>query len=101
MAARTAHPPTLADVAAHIGVSRTTVSNAYNRPDQLSPALRGPAAGLQRPRSDGALAAPRTRGIARAGLRPPPPVHLQRPGRRALPLRRRRGLRGPGHRPGA
>jgi DNA-binding LacI/PurR family transcriptional regulator len=40
MAARTAHPPTLADVAAHIGVSRTTVSNAYNRPDQLSPALR-------------------------------------------------------------
>jgi DNA-binding LacI/PurR family transcriptional regulator len=40
MAARTAHPPTLADVAAHLGVSRTTVSNAYNRPDQLSPALR-------------------------------------------------------------
>jgi DNA-binding LacI/PurR family transcriptional regulator len=31
---------TLADVAAHLGVSRTTVSNAYNRPDQLSPALR-------------------------------------------------------------
>jgi DNA-binding LacI/PurR family transcriptional regulator len=31
---------TLADVAAHIGVSRTTVSNAYNRPDQLSPKLR-------------------------------------------------------------
>jgi DNA-binding LacI/PurR family transcriptional regulator len=40
MATRTAHPPTLADVAAHLGVSRTTVSNAYNRPDQLSPALR-------------------------------------------------------------
>jgi DNA-binding LacI/PurR family transcriptional regulator len=40
MAPRTAHPPTLADVAAHIGVSRTTVSNAYNRPDQLSSALR-------------------------------------------------------------
>jgi DNA-binding LacI/PurR family transcriptional regulator len=40
MAARTAHPPTLADVAAHLEVSRTTVSNAYNRPDQLSPALR-------------------------------------------------------------
>jgi DNA-binding LacI/PurR family transcriptional regulator len=32
--------PTLADVAARIGVSRTTVSNAYNRPNQLSPALR-------------------------------------------------------------
>src|SRR4051812_46155482 len=31
---------TLADVAARIGVSRTTVSNAYNRPDQLSPKLR-------------------------------------------------------------
>ena len=40
MAARTAHAPTLADVAEHLGVSRTTVSNAYNRPDQLSPALR-------------------------------------------------------------
>jgi DNA-binding LacI/PurR family transcriptional regulator len=40
MAARTAHAPTLADVAANLGVSRTTVSNAYNRPDQLSPALR-------------------------------------------------------------
>src|SRR3954452_23089845 len=39
----TAPPPptvTLADVAAHLGVSRTTVSNAYNRPDQLSPKLR-------------------------------------------------------------
>ena len=40
MATRIAHPPTLADVAAYLGVSRTTVSNAYNRPDQLSPALR-------------------------------------------------------------
>ena len=40
MAARTAHAPTLADVAEHLGVSRTTVSNAYNRPDQLSPTLR-------------------------------------------------------------
>lgn len=32
--------PTLADVASAVGVSRTTVSNAYNRPDQLSPTLR-------------------------------------------------------------
>src|SRR6478735_8030708 len=40
MAARTSHAPTLADVAEQLGVSRTTVSNAYNRPDQLSPALR-------------------------------------------------------------
>ena len=33
-------PPTLATIAAAVGVSRMTVSNAYNRPDQLSPALR-------------------------------------------------------------
>ena len=32
--------PTLADVAQAVGVSRTTVSNAYNRPDQLSQELR-------------------------------------------------------------
>lgn len=31
---------TLASIAADLGVSRTTVSNAYNRPDQLSPVLR-------------------------------------------------------------
>lgn len=31
---------TLASVAAELGVSRTTVSNAYNRPEQLSAALR-------------------------------------------------------------
>src|SRR3954454_11510632 len=40
MAARTSQTPTLAAVAEHLGVSRTTVSNAYNRPDQLSPTLR-------------------------------------------------------------
>ena len=33
-------PPTLATLAEALGVSRMTVSNAYNRPDQLSPALR-------------------------------------------------------------
>ena len=32
--------PTLEDVARAVGVSRTTVSNAYNRPDQLSDELR-------------------------------------------------------------
>ena len=32
--------PTLTTVAEHVGVSRMTVSNAFNRPDQLSPALR-------------------------------------------------------------
>ena len=35
-----AKPPTLATVAEHVGVSRMTVSNAFNRPDQLSPGLR-------------------------------------------------------------
>src|SRR4051795_959662 len=38
--ATTTQTVTLADVAARIGVSRTTVSNAYNRPNQLSPTLR-------------------------------------------------------------
>src|SRR6185503_8410515 len=33
-------PVTLATIAEAVGVSRMTVSNAYNRPDQLSPALR-------------------------------------------------------------
>src|SRR3712207_4768610 len=33
-------PVTLATIADAVGVSRMTVSNAYNRPDQLSPALR-------------------------------------------------------------
>jgi DNA-binding LacI/PurR family transcriptional regulator len=32
--------PTLQTVADHVGVSRTTVSNAYSRPDQLAPELR-------------------------------------------------------------
>ena len=31
---------TLQTLADHLGVSRTTVSNAYNRPEQLSDALR-------------------------------------------------------------
>lgn len=35
-----ARSPTLIDVARAAGVSRTTASNAFNRPDQLSPALR-------------------------------------------------------------
>src|ERR671932_1412654 len=39
-AAPTTTAVTLADVAAHLGVSRTTVPSAYNLPDQLSPALR-------------------------------------------------------------
>ena len=31
---------TLKTIAEEVGVSRTTVSNAYNRPDQLAPGLR-------------------------------------------------------------
>src|SRR3954464_13231076 len=37
---RSRPPATLASLAAELGVSRTTVSNAYNRPDQLSEQLR-------------------------------------------------------------
>ncbi len=37
---QTRRPATLASLAAELGISRTTVSNAYNRPDQLSPQLR-------------------------------------------------------------
>lgn len=44
---------TLASIAAEVGVSRTTVSNAYNHPDQLSPELR-----------ERILAAARARGYA-------------------------------------
>jgi DNA-binding LacI/PurR family transcriptional regulator len=40
VAPRTQRKPTLDTVAAALGVSRATVSNAYNRPDQLSPAMR-------------------------------------------------------------
>ncbi|WP_291314065.1 LacI family DNA-binding transcriptional regulator [Corynebacterium sp. UBA2622] len=40
MPRRPAARATLASIAAELGVSRTTVSNAYNRPDQLSPELR-------------------------------------------------------------
>ena len=40
MSRRSVRRGTLASIAAEIGVSRTTVSNAYNRPNQLSPELR-------------------------------------------------------------
>ena len=87
MAARAAHAPTLAAVAEHLGVSRTTVSNAYNRPDQLSPALRervlaaARRARLHGARPGGALAAARQGRIARARLRRPAALHLRRPRR--------------------
>ncbi|MGB3683460.1 MAG: LacI family DNA-binding transcriptional regulator [Rubrobacteraceae bacterium] len=37
---RSGHRATIKGIAAELGVSASTVSNAYNRPDQLSPALR-------------------------------------------------------------
>jgi DNA-binding LacI/PurR family transcriptional regulator len=40
MSSRTKDRVTLATVAEAVGVSRMTVSNAYNRPDQVSPELR-------------------------------------------------------------
>lgn len=40
MPRRNTHKATLASLAAELGVSRTTVSNAYNHPEQLSPTLR-------------------------------------------------------------
>lgn len=42
------HRVTLRDVAARLGVSPATVSNAYNRPDQLSPDLRARVLGAAR-----------------------------------------------------
>src|SRR4029450_9079533 len=69
-------PVTLATIAEAVGVSRTTVSNAYNRPDQLSPALR-----------EKVLAAagelgyfgpdPMARGLRRRRAGPPPLVFPQ------------------------
>ena len=47
---------TLRDVAARLGVSPATVSNAYNRPDQLSPELRGRV--LEAARADPRWSAP-------------------------------------------
>ncbi|APT87621.1 LacI family DNA-binding transcriptional regulator [Corynebacterium flavescens] len=40
MVKRSQNRKTLASLAAELGVSRTTVSNAYNHPDQLAPATR-------------------------------------------------------------
>ncbi|KQB86227.1 LacI family DNA-binding transcriptional regulator [Corynebacterium lowii] len=40
MPRRNTSKATLASIAAELGVSRTTVSNAYNHPEQLSPKLR-------------------------------------------------------------
>ncbi|MEJ5998913.1 LacI family DNA-binding transcriptional regulator [Corynebacterium sp. H130] len=63
---------TLASLAAELGVSRTSVSNAYNRPDQLSPALRekilATAERLGYPGPDPAARSLRTRRIGTIGV---------------------------------
>lgn len=63
---------TLAAVAARVGVSRTTVSNAYNRPDQLSTDLRSrilaAAAELGYPGPDPVARSLRTRQADAVGL---------------------------------
>ncbi|MDQ3151494.1 MAG: LacI family DNA-binding transcriptional regulator [Actinomycetota bacterium] len=65
-------PATLASLAAELGVSRTTVSNAYNRPDQLSPELRrrvlDTARQLRYPGPDPVARSLRTRRAGAVGL---------------------------------
>jgi DNA-binding LacI/PurR family transcriptional regulator len=64
--------PTLADVAAAAGVSRTTASNAYNRPDQLSAQQRARvlavASELGYPGPDPVARSLRTRSAGAVGL---------------------------------
>ena len=63
---------TLASLAAELGVSRTTVSNAYNHPDQLSPALRekilAAAAARGYPGPDPTARSLRTRRVGSVGV---------------------------------
>ena len=79
---------TLKTIAETVGVSRTTVSNAYNRPDQLAPELRDRILGdraparLRRPRPRRAPAALRPPRRGRAAARRRPRVRVRRPGRR-------------------
>lgn len=65
-------PPTLASLAAELGISRTAVSNAYNRPDQLSPELRqrvlDTARRLGYPGPDPLARSLRTRRVGAVGL---------------------------------
>ncbi|APT91921.1 LacI family transcriptional regulator [Corynebacterium phocae] len=63
---------TLASLAAHLGVSTTTVSNAYNKPDQLAPATRqrilAAAAKLGYPGPDPTARSLRTRRAGAIGV---------------------------------
>lgn len=69
---RVRRPATLASLAAELGISRTTVSNAYNRPDQLSPQLRAQimaaALALGYPGPDPVARSLRTRKAGALGL---------------------------------
>jgi len=73
------HGPTLADVARVAGVSRSTASNAYNRPDQLSVPVRervlAAAASLGYPGPDPLARHLRTRRSGTVGV-----LVLERPG---------------------
>ena len=63
---------TLASLAAELKVSRTTISNAYNRPDQLSASLRervlATAKRMGYPGPDPVARSLRTRKVAAVGL---------------------------------
>lgn len=72
MVKRSEHRKTLASLAAELGVSRTTVSNAYNRPDQLAPATRqrilAAAAAHGYPGPDPTARSLRTRHVGSVGV---------------------------------
>ncbi len=93
-------PATLASLAAELGVSRTTVSNAYNRPDQLSAPLRArvleAARRLGYPGPDPVARSLRTRKAGAVGLLLTEALVLRvpRPGGHRLPGGPRAGLRG-------
>ena len=96
---RAAGNVTLMTVARAVGTSPTTVSNAYNRPHKLSPALRerilatAPRPRLPRTRSGGAQLAQRAGGQHRAALRRGADLRLPGSRRRGVPpgARRRHG----------
>jgi DNA-binding LacI/PurR family transcriptional regulator len=72
MSAQPARRPTARDVAARLGVSAKTVSNAFNRPDQLSASLRqdilATAAGLGYPGPDPVAAGLRRGRVGAIGV---------------------------------
>ena len=95
-------PATLASLAAELGVSRTTVSNAYNRPDQLSAPLRArvleAARRLGYPGPDPVARSLRTRRAGAVGLLLTEALSyaFRDPAAHRLPRRARAGLRAGG-----